>query len=145
MKWVNCVIVIQLLYVNWSLAQNLSTAEPEKKYSPEAASEAQALMKNSSERQQLLQTSEAKKADQEATAVVGSENVNEIYGISADILPIILKKNDDTQSAENYLEKAQRNPAQFLQELPPEIQNRIKSLSQKVEQKKIQSNKSQVP
>ena len=138
------IVLIQLFYLNRPWAQPLST-DQDKKNSQEAISETQNQMKDPLKREQLIQSHEAKKADRAATSVVGSENIDEIYAISADILPLIIQKNDDTQNSENALEKAQRNPAQFLQELPPEIQNRIQSLSQTVEQKKIQSNKSQVP
>lgn len=101
----------------------------------EAVSDTQKMMKDSQKRQNLLQDQKAKDADKAASAVVGSENMNEIYGISADILPRLMKEQGSPEKAAAYLEAIQRNPAEFLQNLPPEIQEKIKGLSSKVEKR----------
>lgn len=101
----------------------------------EAVADTQKMMKDNQKRQELLQDQKAKDADKAASSVVGSENMNEIYGISADILPLLIKEQGSPDKAAAYLEAIQRNPAEFLQKLPPEIQAKIKNLSSKVEKK----------
>lgn len=87
----------------------------------------------SRDRSKLLDTQKARAADQKARQTVGSENIDQAYAISADILPLLMKEAGSPENAAALLEKAQRDPAGFLKSLPPEIQQQIKDLANKVE------------
>lgn len=101
----------------------------------EAVHDTQKKMNSPEARKSLIKTSEAQKANSNAEMLVGNENIDEIYSLSAQILPT-LSKSGDPEEVAKVLEKAQRNPAEFLQSLPPEIQAHIKSFAQKIENKK---------
>jgi hypothetical protein len=100
----------------------------------EAVQDTQAKMNSPELRKSLIQTSEAKKANANAEILVGSENIDEIYSLSSQILPT-LTKSDDPNEAAKVLEKAQRNPAEFFKSLSPEMQAQIRSLAEKVDNK----------
>ena len=88
----------------------------------------------SDDRSKLLNTPKAQGADLKARQTVGAENIDQVYAISADILPTLMKQAGTPEAAAAMLEKAKTDPAGFLKSLPPEIQQQIKDLSRKIEQ-----------
>ena len=78
-------------------------------------------------------------ADQKALeAVLGNiGDKQELYNISADIMPILLQQTGgDPEKMQALLLNAQNNPAVFLNSLPANIQNRIKNVAGHVEKNK---------
>ncbi|ESS69561.1 hypothetical protein MGMO_131c00030 [Methyloglobulus morosus KoM1] len=74
-------------------------------------------------------TDAGKAADRKVLDALGGDASikQELYGISADILPILVQQaGGDTTKMLAILEKAQNNPEDFLKLLPLELQNRIK-------------------
>jgi hypothetical protein len=77
-------------------------------------------------------------ADQKALEAVGgnASNKQELYNISADIMPILIQQtggNDEKMQA--LMLKAQTDPEGFLNSLPPDAQAKIKNLANAVEKK----------
>jgi hypothetical protein len=92
------------------------------------------MMKNPSQRKEMLSTPSASSANSKVEQLVGAENMNDIYSVSADILPIILKEaNGDPAKALQILQQSQRNPAEFLKNLPASEQNKVKAIADKIE------------
>jgi len=101
----------------------------------DAVLDTQAKMK-SAERGQLLQSNDAKKANDQAIDLVGKESLNETYALSADILPVLIQQAGSPEKAAQMLEDAKKNPEEFFKKLPPEIQAKISGLAGKVETRK---------
>ncbi|MDD1610661.1 MAG: hypothetical protein LUO95_08690 [Methylococcaceae bacterium] len=77
-------------------------------------------------------------ADQKALAAVGgnTSNEQELYNISADIMPMLIQQTGgDSEKMQALLLKAQTDPQGFLNSLPPDIQTKIKNLANAVEKK----------
>ncbi len=77
-------------------------------------------------------------ANQKALEAVGgnTSNKQELYNISADIMPILIQQtggNDEKMQA--LMLKAQTDPEGFLNSLPPDVQAKIKNLANAVEKK----------
>lgn len=104
----------------------------------EAVAETQALMKNSSQRTQILnQDQQAKKSDDFAKQVAGTpENTEIMYGVAADLLPWIMKEaNGDPAVATALMQEALKDPKKFLERLPATERSKIKDLAEKVPNK----------
>lgn len=86
-----------------------------------------------SDRSKMINTPKAQMADQNVRQTVGSENADQAYAISADILPLLMNKAGSPEEAAKLLQQAQQDPAGFLKSLPPEIQQQIKDLAGKVQ------------
>lgn len=74
-------------------------------------------------------TDAGKAADRKVLDALGGDanKKQELYDISADILPILVQQADgDPTKMQAILEKAQNKPEEFLKLLPLELQNRIK-------------------
>lgn len=110
----------------------------------EALQKTQELLRNQSQRNEVLKTdTKAREADDFATKAVGgnAQDKNEVYNISADIMGKLSKDNNgDAQKMQEQLLKALQSPDQFLKSLPPEIQNNIKGVAERVEQRREVSN-----
>ena len=77
-------------------------------------------------------------ADQKALAAVGgnTSNEQELYNISADIMPMLIQQTGgDSEKMQALMLKAQTDPQGFLNSLPPDIQTKIKNLANAVEKK----------
>ncbi len=84
-------------------------------------------------RQKLInQNAESKKAHSQAIEVVGEQNQDEIYAISADILPLLFKEAGNPEQASLMLQQASANPKEFFDRLPAETKEKIRKLSAKV-------------
>lgn len=96
-------------------------------------------MKDPAARKKMLDTKEAKNADAAAASIAGdSKNLDEMYGISAELIGIIGEQaQGDPKKMQDALQKAQKDPAGFLKSLPPEQQEKIHQLSQKIENNKV--------
>lgn len=140
-----CTVLILCIYFQNTALGQTSLGKTDDQLMQEAVADTQGKMKSPTQRKELLQSKEAKKANLDASNTVGSENIDELYAITAEILPLLMEKNGDTEKAAQYLEKMKRNPAQFLQELPPDIKAKIKALSMKVEKKESARTKSYNP
>jgi len=76
-----------------------------------------------------MTTDAGKAADRKVLDALGGDasKKQELYDISADILPILLQQaGGDPAKMLAILEKEQNNPEEFLKLLPLELQNRIK-------------------
>lgn len=74
----------------------------------------------------------AKRADDFATDLMGNEkNKDELYEISAEILPYINEKSGgDPAKMKTLLEEYQKNPEAFYKDLPESTRQKIKKLSE---------------
>lgn len=102
----------------------------------QAISEASADLTDKARRQKILnKDANANKADAYAAGVTGGgAHQEELYAISAEILPEIAKmaENDPAKMAA-LLQEAQKNPEAFYKKLPAEKRKRIQELSKKIE------------
>ena len=81
-----------------------------------------------------------KVADQKALGVVNGNAINKqaLYDIAADIMPILVQQaGEDPTKMQAILLKAQADPVNFLNSLPPEIQMKIKNTADAVEKNQI--------
>ena len=79
-------------------------------------------------------------ADQKALGVVNGNAINKqaLYDIAADIMPILVQQaGEDPTKMQAILLKAQADPVNFLNSLPPEIQMKIKNTANAVEKNQI--------
>ena len=84
-------------------------------------------------------TSAGKAADQKALAAVAGNagNQQELYNISADIMPFLVQQTGgDPVKMQALMQKAQTDPEGFFNSLSPEIQAKIQSLANEVEKSK---------
>lgn len=84
-------------------------------------------------------TDAGRAAEQKALAIVGGNagNMQELYNLSADIMPVLVQQADgDSVKMQAILMKAQTDPESFLNSLSPEIQAKIKNISNAVEKSK---------
>lgn len=111
-------------------------ASPEAK---EALSQTQKDLKDPVARKKMLDTPQAKKADAAAADLAGdSKNLDEMYGISAELIGIIGEQSQgDPKKMQEALDKAQKDPVGFLKSLPPDQQEKIHQLSKKIESNKM--------
>lgn len=114
-----------------------------------AVSEAQALLKNENQRNELIKNNpKAQQADSFALQAVGgkTELKNEIYNISSDIFAVIEKQaQGNPEKMQELLLKALQNPSAFLKDLPAAEKAKIKDLAQKVEASKTKASGSPKP
>ncbi len=104
--------------------------------SKKAYEEAQNLLKDKKQRQEVINKDEkAKKSDQYVDQVVqGDEQQKEkLYQISADVLGNF--SSDSPEEANKALSEAARDPAAFLKSLSAEQQKAIQELSKSIESK----------
>jgi hypothetical protein len=81
-------------------------------------------------------TDAGKMVDQKALGAVGgnASNKQELYNIAADILPILVQQaGEDPRKMQAILLKAQTDPVNFLNSLPPEILEKIKNIDNAVD------------
>ncbi|MBL6986839.1 MAG: hypothetical protein ISR72_07345 [Methylobacter sp.] len=89
-------------------------------------------------------TDAGKAANQKALAAVGgnAENMQELYNISADIMPLLLQQADgDPAKMQAIMLKAQTDPEGFLNSLSPEIQAMITKTASDVEKRQASGQK----
>ena len=99
----------------------------------DAVKKTQQLMNDPKQRQEVLNKNEsAKKSDEFAAGVVGSQNMNEMYSVAADILPELtqLAGGDPTKMMQ-ILAEAQKNPEAFTKSLSPGALKKIRDLAGK--------------
>ena len=76
-----------------------------------------------------------KAADQNALDVVGGNAASkqELYNIAAEIMPALDQNaGGDPQKMQALIQKAQSDPSNFLNSLPPELQAKIKAAANSV-------------
>lgn len=81
-------------------------------------------------------TDAGKAAEQKALEAVGgnADDMQKLYDISADIMPILLQQADgDPAKMQAILQKAQTDPEGFLNSLAPELRTKIKNAAATVE------------
>ncbi|MCK9395418.1 MAG: hypothetical protein M0Q44_07495 [Methylobacter sp.] len=79
-------------------------------------------------------------ADQKALEAAGGSagNKQELYNISAEIMPILLQQTGgDPAKMQAIMLKAQADPESFLNSLSPEIRAKIKNAADAVEKNKV--------
>ncbi|WP_333876855.1 hypothetical protein [Methylobacter sp.] len=89
-------------------------------------------------------TETGRAAEQKALEAVGGNagNMQELYNISADIMPILLQQTGgDPAKMQALMLKAQTDPESFLNSLSPEVQAKIKNASDAVEKNKAAGQK----
>jgi len=87
---------------------------------------------------EAAKSSAGQAADQKALEAVGSNAANkqELYNISADIMPILMQQTGgDPEKMQLLMLKAQTDPEKFLNSLPPDVQAKIKNIAKTVEKK----------
>lgn len=102
-------------------------------------SETQGFLKDRSKVETVLSADpKARKADDFAKQVGGSdENVQQMYSIAADILPVLLEMNENNpEKALNSLQEYSKNPKEFLARLPAGTRKKIENLASKIESEK---------
>lgn len=94
----------------------------------------QQLLRSAKERQVVIESSQnAKQADEYARQVVGEQNKEEVYDISASLMAWLMQQaQDNPDKANEILLKAQSDPVQFYRSIPQSERDRIRNLSQKV-------------
>src|SRR5437764_573202 len=103
---------------SFSLAQAASDQE----VNQQATSQTQDLLRDSSQRDKAVQeNASTRAADQQAAQVAGSKaNKDEIYSISADIMPSLVQKtNGDPKKMQEILDRAKADPEGFAKTLSP--------------------------
>ncbi len=95
----------------------------------------------------IEETKGARDADQAALGVAGSqENLNNMYQVSSEILPIINKMADGDQAKMmQLLSEAQKNPEKFYNSLPENLRNQIRGIAKESEQNKSKSKRKDKP
>jgi len=77
-------------------------------------------------------TDAGKEADQKAWAAMGgnAHDKQELYNISADIMPILVRQaGGDPVKMQNLMLKAQTDPESFLNSLSPDLKEKIKNIA----------------
>ncbi|MES3036729.1 MAG: hypothetical protein V4736_02370 [Bdellovibrionota bacterium] len=98
----------------------------------EAVADTSGKMKDPKAREALINhDAGAKRANEGVVNVVGTKGADELYGISAEIIPLLFKEGQTPEEAMAMLKKAQGNPAEFLKSLPPDVQKKIRDLAGK--------------
>ena len=127
---------ISLFFILGFLLTPLAQAQEE----VDPVAEAQAFLKNEQKREELFKKDDkAKQADVFAGQAVGGDKASkeELYSISADIMAQLVKEgNQDPAKMQEILKKALANPEAFTKSLSPEVQARIKAVSDKTEQQR---------
>lgn len=81
-------------------------------------------------------TEAGKAADRKALEAVGGDagNLQKLYDISADIMPVLLQQaGDDPVKMQALMLKAQTDPEGFLNSLSPELKEKIKNIANELE------------
>ncbi len=98
-----------------------------------ALKEAQDSITQPARRIEIIRVSpQGKKVDDQVKELMGN-NSEAMYRTAADFLPYILQmgQGDPTKMAE-FLTKASRNPAAFMENLPSHLKQQVKDLSKQV-------------
>ena len=105
------------------------------KNSADAVKKTQESLKDKKSREELLKEPSARKANDAALGVAGSEqNLDEMYKIASELLPVLMEMNEnDPEKAAKSLEAFQKDPEKFLNSLPESSKNRIKLLAEKIQ------------
>jgi hypothetical protein len=101
----------------------------------QALNDTRQMLTSPSERAAIIANDkEAKKADAIATITVmgNSDYKEEMYAISAEILQWVAQQ----QNPEQLMARYKNDPTSFLKEMPPAQAQRIKNLSELIEQKR---------
>ncbi|MEC4749072.1 hypothetical protein [Methylomicrobium sp. Wu6] len=91
-----------------------------------------------------VNTDEGNAAVEKALEAAGGDagNTQALYNIAADIMPILVQQADgDPANMQTILTKAQTDPESFLNSLPSEIQEKIKSVANTVEKNRTSGQK----
>ncbi len=116
--------------------------------SAEALRKTQAMMNDPAAVQKFAGTNaQAQSALDKAKAATGNDpkKLQELNSISSEIFGTIVRRNQDAsgnvdnQKLEQQLNAAMRDPAKFMQSLPPEQRARIQQLAAEVEKSKAAS------
>jgi hypothetical protein len=135
----NSRLLVSLVYVKlavvglavWSHAVVLR-AESEVR---SATQKAQEVLTDPTQRNEALNTPEAKRAHERVEALSGGspQHQQEIYEISASILPILLEMaQNDPAKAQELLVQAQKDPKGFFERLPAAERKKIQDLASRL-------------
>ncbi len=101
-----------------------------------AVRQSQDFLKNKEERNKFIdKDANAKKADDYAKKIGGGDqgNVDEMYSISAGAMDIIAaKSNGDPVKMQELMKVYEKNPEQFLNDMPAEQRAQIEKLGRKI-------------
>ena len=107
--------------------------------------ETQNFLRNSEQvKNETLKNPNAKKADQiaEITSLGKKEFKQDIYNISADLLPWLVEQtNGDPDKMNALIMEAQKNPEAFYARIPASQKAQIKSLSEAIESNRTKKKK----
>jgi hypothetical protein len=104
--------------------------------SQEASEQTSALLQTESTRNAAISASpEATKNHQDLTKLAGSrENVNAVYGLSANIFDKMVKDSGGNGALMQYwMEQAQKNPESFFNNLTAEQRRNLEALAHQIE------------
>lgn len=122
--------MLPFVLANFAQAQNSMSDDQVNQI---ALKETQETIARAEKRIEVIRASpQAKKVDDQVKELMG-DNSEAIYRTAADFLPYILQmgQGDPTKMAE-FLAKARRNPAAFMENLPTNLRQQVKDLSQQV-------------
>jgi hypothetical protein len=126
------IVVCTLTFILASYAQAQGTMADDQA-SQIAVKEAQDTLTQPEKRIEIIRVNpQGKKIDDQVKELMGN-NSEAMYRTAADFLPYILQmgQGDPTKMAE-FLTKASRNPASFMESLPANLKQQVKDLSQQV-------------
>ena len=123
-------ILLTAMLTALSTSQALGASEEQ--INAEALQKTQALLRDPNQRAKAASDSSKAAASMKSTeSLVGKENSQETYELSADIFANLVKSSNGDPSAS--IESIQKNPEEFYKSLTPEQQARIHELSKKIE------------
>ncbi len=104
--------------------------------SEQALHQTQSLLTSPTQRNEYLnQQPQAATADQQVKALTSSpEQQTKVYEISSEVFATTTQQsNGDVAKQQELLNKAAKNPEEFLKSLPPDQQNAIRGLAEQIE------------
>lgn len=104
----------------------------------EAAKSTSEKMKTTEGRKEITTTLEGKDAAQQVKNLSGGNLAaeQEMWELAAELLPIIAEKGEnDPSKMMQYLEQMKKDPAKFASQFPPEQQQKLKRIAEKLKGK----------
>jgi hypothetical protein len=123
-------IVILILFISLGC-----WADPE---TQEAAKKTRELMLTPEGRKEIVNTPQGKNAEQQIKNLSGGNTAaeQEIWELAAELLPIMAAKGDnDPAKMLEYLDQMKKDPAKFAAQFPPEQQQKLKRIAEKLKGK----------
>ena len=123
--------VLALLLFSFSVTVDAEEAQYEPSSDVPLQQTKQVLRSRSARRKIIRENEKAQQADSTAKEVMG-ENVEDMYQVSAEMMQMLTTQTKgDPEKMQQMIDLASRNPAAFLENLPPEYKDKITALADK--------------